>query len=208
MTLQITRPTTRRRKVTVGPEDDGKRMSLDRFNHAVAKEGYTYELGKGVIEVSDVPNIEHGRQVQELRDLLVGFKLAHPAVIDYLSASNDGKLLIGAHESERHPDLMIYLSPTPDVDDVWSSWVPELVIEVVSKRSAKRDYEIKPDEYLALGVSEYWIVDRAKSQLTALTRWRGQWKKRIVKPAQKLTTPLLPGFSLDLKRIFAAAKRK
>lgn len=207
MTLALPRPRPRRRKVVIGPEDDGKRMSLDRFDHAIAREGYLYELGKGVIEVSEVPSIEHGKQVQELRNQLVVYQLNHPDAIDYLSGSNDAKLLIGSAESERHPDLMVYRSPAPDVEDLWSSWVPELVVEVVSKRSAKRDYEVKPDEYLALGVSEYWIVDSVKGRLTALTRWRGQWKKRIFKPTQKLTTPLLPGFSLDLKRVFTSAKR-
>ena len=28
------------------------------------------------------------------------------------------------------------------------------------KRNIKRDYEEKRDEYLALGVSEYWVIDR------------------------------------------------
>ncbi|MDQ3441399.1 MAG: Uma2 family endonuclease [Planctomycetota bacterium] len=208
MTLAITRPKTRRRKIVVGPQDDGRRMSLDDFDEAEVIEGYCYELGNGLVEVSNVPSIEHGRQVEELRDQLGAYRRDHPDAINYLSSSNDAKLLIGSHESERHPDLMIYLSPQPEVKDLWSTWVPELAIEVVSKRSARRDYEIKPDEYLALGVSEYWIVDRTKNQLTALTRWRGQWKKRIVKPPKSVATPLLPGFSLDLKRVFAAVKRK
>lgn len=208
MTLALTRPKVRRRKVVIGPDDDGKRMSLDRFDQAETICGYVYELGNGVIEVSNVPDLEHGRQVEELHAQFVVHQVGHPDAINYLSSSNNAKLLIAAAESERHPDLMVYLSPPPDVKDLWSSWVPELVIEVVSTRSAKRDYEIKPDEYLALGVSEYWIVDRVKNQLTALTRWRGQWKERIVKPSQKLTTPLLPRFTLDLKRVFASAKRK
>jgi hypothetical protein len=42
--------------------------------------------------------------------------------------------------------------------------------------------------------------------MTALTRWRGQWEPKLVKPAQKYTTHLLPGFTLDLKKVFAAAK--
>jgi hypothetical protein len=44
---------TLRKPVHIGPEDHGRRMSLDLFADAIAQEGYLYELGNGVIEVSD-----------------------------------------------------------------------------------------------------------------------------------------------------------
>ncbi len=40
--------------------------------------------------------------------------------------------------------------------------------------------------------------------MTAMTRWRGTWNSKVFKPTQKYTTTLLPGFSLDLKLVFAA----
>jgi Uma2 family endonuclease len=134
------------------------------------------------------------------------YEAAHPEVVNYSAAGSDAKLLIGPSQSERHPDILLYLSSEPDVKDIWSIWVPDIVIEVVSPSSAKRDYQDKPDEYLEFGVSEYWIVDAEKSHMTAFTRWRGQWKRQVL--TQKYTTPQLPGFTLDLKRVFAAAKIK
>jgi Uma2 family endonuclease len=194
------------RPITIGPEDNGHRMSLDRFDQAKGREGHVYELNKGVIEVTDVPHPRHFAQVQETRDQLVSYRLSHPELVHSITGSNDSKILIATDQSERHPDLSVYLSPPPDVEDVWSLWVPEIVIEVVSKSSAKRDYEEKPAEYLSFGVDEYWIIDSTKQQMTALIRWRGQWKEKIVKPSQKYPTRHLPGFSLDLKRVLAAAK--
>lgn len=191
--------------IRVGPEDHGRRMTLDRFDRAVGREGYIYELNDGVIEVTDVPNLVHLAQVQELRDQLVEYRLVHPGVVHTLTGSNESKILLAETQSERHPDLSVYLSPPPDVADVWSVWVPAIVIEVVSKSSVKRDYEDKPAEYFEFGVLENWIVDAAKGQMTVLYRWRGQWKEKVVKAAQKYTTRHLPGFSLDLKRVFAAA---
>jgi hypothetical protein len=38
--------------------------------------------------------------------------------------------------------------------------------------------------------------------MTALQRWRGQWRPKAVKGDQKYATRLLPGFSLELKRVF------
>jgi Uma2 family endonuclease len=197
---------TLRRQIRIGPKDQGRTMTLEQFDRAIGREGYIYELNKGVIEVSDVPQPKHGKQVQELRDQLVAYRLSHPGLVDFIAGSNESKILLAEDQSERHPDLSVYLTPPPEVDDVWSLWVPAIVIEVVSKSSIKRDYEDKPDEYLHFGVDEYWIVDTMRMEMTAMIRWRGQWKPKVLKSSQKYTTRHLPGFSLDLKRVFAVAK--
>jgi Uma2 family endonuclease len=191
----------------VGPEDAGRRMSLDEFDRAVGKEGFTYELHKGVIQVSGIPQPDHGMQVQELRDQLTAYRLGRPGVISYIAAGSEAKILLASDQSERHPDLSLYLTDPPDVEDVWSLWVPAIVIEVVSTSSAKRDYDEKPGEYLAFGIDEYWIVDRSRQQMTAFTRWRGDWKEKVIKPTQKFTTHRLAGFTLDLRRVFSAGKK-
>jgi Uma2 family endonuclease len=198
-----------KKKVHIGPEDDGRRMSLDDFAEATVQEGYLYELGKGVIQVSGIPGLSHGQQLRELRKQFVLYEAAHSELIHYSGGGGEAKLMSEPSQSERHPDFSLYLSAAPDVKhDLWSLWVPDIVVEIVSPSSIKRDYEEKPDEYLELGVSEYWIIDSLKQSMTAMTRWRGQWKTQIIKTPAKYTTPLLPGFTLNIKQIFAAAKRK
>jgi Uma2 family endonuclease len=183
-------------------------MPLDDFADATCDDGYRFELAKGVIEVSEVPKPDHLFQVQELRRQLTLYQNANPDQVLAVAGSNEVKLLIGAEESERHPDLSIYMTAPPDVADVWSVWIPEIVVEVVSPSSAKRDYTQKPGEYLDLGVKEYWVVDRRKGQMLAMSRWRGQWRPRVVAETQRYATDLLPGFKLDLKAVFAAGRRK
>jgi Uma2 family endonuclease len=192
--------------VEVGPQDDGRSMSLDDFDRASGREGYLYELNKGVIEVTDVPDPTHFAQVQVVRNALVVYQDSSPGRIHSVAGSNESKILLAGDQSERHPDVSVYLSPPPAGPDVWSRWIPAIVVEVVSKRSTKRDYQDKPAEYLSFGIDEYWIVDSSRNQMTAMTRWRGQWKEKILKPTQKYSTPLLPGFSLDLKRVLSAGK--
>ena len=196
----------RRKSASIRPEDHGRRMSLDEFDRAIAREGKLYELNKGIIQMVDVPHPRHSFALQAVRNQLVLYQEANPGIIHSILGSFDSKILIASAQSERHPDLSVYLSPPPDVEDVWSLWIPEIVTEVVSPSSSRRDYHDKPGEYLEFGIDEYWIIDAQKQQMTAMVRWRGQWKPRILRPSQKYTTRLLPGFTLELSRVLAAGK--
>ena len=196
----------RRKQKQIGPDDDGRQMSLAEFDVADGKEGYLYELNKGTIEVTNIPHRSHFAQQTAIVEQLMVYKSQNPQVVHAIGTPDSTKVLIEAEQSERHPDVAVYTTPMPDVDEIWSIWVPTIAVEVVSESSAKRDYEDKPGEYLAFGISEYWIVDEFKKQMTVLSRYRGIWKDKIVKPSQKYTTRHLPGFSLDLKRVFAFSK--
>jgi len=43
-------------KIIVGPADHGRRMTLDEFDTAEGVEGRLYELSRGEVVVTDVPN--------------------------------------------------------------------------------------------------------------------------------------------------------
>ncbi len=84
-------------------------------------------------------------------------------------------------------------------------WIPELVVEVVSRGSEDRDYVEKRDEYLAFGVKEYWIIDAQRKQMLVLRRFRGRWKEQTVSPGDVYQTALLPGLRFDLDAVMQAA---
>jgi Uma2 family endonuclease len=189
----------------VGPQDHGRKMSLEEFDRAEVRGGYQYELSRGVITVGDVPGKKHFKQVHAINQQLYLYQAAHPEVIRVIGGGGDFKILAEGFESERHPDIFIYKTDAPDSDDIWSIWVPEIVIEVVSPSSEKRDYEEKPPEYLAFGVSECWIFDEPKQQVTVLQRAGGRWRPTLLTPAQSIKTRLLPGFELNIAGVFRAA---
>jgi Uma2 family endonuclease len=114
------------------------------------------------------------------------------------------KLLVGEFESERHPDLAVYKTKPPRKDDFWFSWVPEIVVEVVSPGSESRDYIEKREEYFAMGVKEYWIVDAEQHRIVILRRARGKWIERILGAQDSYQCKLLPGFILDCDQVLAA----
>jgi hypothetical protein len=110
-------------KIKVGPEDNGRRMSLADFEFAEVKEGYRYELARGVLVVSEVPNPPHLAQVLAIRRQLVAYELAHPGRIYGVLAASECKLLVQDFESERHPDLAVYKTPPPSArSTAWRTW--------------------------------------------------------------------------------------
>jgi Uma2 family endonuclease len=188
----------------IGPSDDGRRMSLEEFDHAEVREGYLYELSRGVITVSDIPHPRHLAIVTAIRRQFMAHDLAHPGRIYTIASGSECKLLIAGLVSERHPDLALYKTPPPE-EDVWSLWVPEIVVEVVSPSSRQRDYEEKPEEYLHFGVMEYWIVDADKAEMLVFRRSRGRWTERTIRPPAAYRTRLPPGFVFATGPVFAAA---
>lgn len=82
---------------------------------------------------------------------------------------------------------------------------PDLVVEVVSPgaENRRRDREVKPRLYDREGVREYWLVDY-EARTIAVYRREGD---RLVEAGvfgtdDRLTSPLLPGFELEVGRIF------
>lgn len=187
------------------PKLHGRRMSLAQFEPAISEDGRIYELSRGVVICMDVPAVRHMLQVDASRYQLDLYRKEMQGRIFSIAEGSGCKVLLVDFESERHPDLAVYLSPPPDEKDFWAYWIPDLVIEVVSQSSKTRDYVEKAEEYLSFGIKEYWIIDARKGQLTVLRRARGQWTKRLVKPPEMYETTLLPGFKFDCQAVFKAA---
>ncbi|MBI1918160.1 MAG: Uma2 family endonuclease [Planctomycetes bacterium] len=191
----------------IKPADHGRRMSLADFEHAETVEGCLYELGRGVIIVSEVPNPPHLAQVTAIRRQLSAYDVAHPGRIYTIAGGGECKILLSDLDSERHPDLAVYkTSPPGDESDVWYVWVPEVVIEVVSPDSEHRDYVDKREEYFSFGVLEYWIFNADRQEMLVLRRHGGRWAEQPVRPPQTYSTRRLPGLVIDCAAVFQAAR--
>ena len=81
---------------------------------------------------------------------------------------------------------------------------PNLVIEILSPSTSARDKGYKRDLYAKHGVKEYWQVDTDAKLITVLSlNADGDYDVAAVcGVGQTLTSPLLPGFALNLDEIF------
>lgn len=189
-------------KVRIGPRDHGRPMSLEDFADAEGEPGHSYELAAGVVDVVEVPGLPHGLILWELDRQLFAWAALHPGVIRYHASGDRCAIRLPGVQAERHPDVALYLTPSPDPVSPWDRWVPEIAVEVVSPSSATRDHVEKPRDYLAAGVKEYWIVDPIQRVVVVLLRAGDVFREQRV--IDSYATPLLPGFSLDVGRLLAA----
>lgn len=189
--------------IRIGPADHGRHMSFDDFRDAEASPGCRYELARGVIRVVDVPGGAHAGVSDAIHQQLALYRSVHPGVIHLIAPGSECRLEAPALQSERHPDRAVYLTPRPALEQPWAVWIPEIVIEVVSKGGEKRDYEDKREDYLVAGVKEYWIVDPQKRMMLVLIRRGDHWAERTLAATSVYQTPLLPGFALQLTDVFA-----
>jgi Uma2 family endonuclease len=197
-----------RSKIKLGPHDHGRKMSLKAFEFAEVEDGYTFELQRGYVVVSEVANYLHAAQVFVLLRALFGYDASHVGLIHMMLTNMDCKLLIPELDSERHPDIAVYLTKPKGKKDrtLWRNWFPELTIEVVSEGSRDRDYIDKREEYWLLGVKEYWIVDAKLDQIVILKRGKSDWIEKTLGPDGVIETKVLPGFKLACKAVLDAGK--
>jgi Uma2 family endonuclease len=82
---------------------------------------------------------------------------------------------------------------------------PELVIEIASRGTRRRDESIKRRLYERAGVEEYWLVD-PEIDVVRVYRRAGEGFARPVELSRDsgdvLGTPLLPGLEIPLVRVF------
>jgi len=99
------------------------------------------------------------------------------------------------------PDAFVLFGRIPRSHQGPIDRVPELCVDVLSSERL-HDRVTKRLIYAAAGVAEYWVVEPAG----VVERWTGSGLARAEEVRQRLTTPLLPGFSLDLRRLFATKR--
>ena len=106
-------------------------------------------------------------------------------------------------ENTVQPDLVfVSIANLPIVQKRAIFGVPDLIIELVSPSSVRRDRYDKKALYARFGVKEYWIGDPANKALEILTLRNGNYELHCCAEEKgKLTSLLLPGLEFELSEI-------
>lgn len=190
----------------LGPADHGRALTLAEFLDADVEEGYRYELARGVLDVTHVPDDPHGLIVCFLYELIVRYKMTNPGVVHRFGGGSEIRLWLPGMVSGRNPDVAVVLVGAPK--DGRGRRRPSLVFEVVSEgaEARERDYVAKRQEYLAFGLLEYWIIDPIDRRVTVLLRDGDVWVERLFVGDADAEGLVLPGFRVPLAELWAQAQ--
>jgi Uma2 family endonuclease len=177
----------------------------DEEDYLGLETNHLVEFSDGAVDVLPMPTTPH--------QLIVGF--LYTALSAFVSRGNLGTpahapLRVRVRPGKfREPDVLFMQAKNARRIGKCAWEGADLVMEVVSEDEASRvrDYEKKPPEYAAAGISEYWIVDPLLRRITVLRR-RGKTyvvHGRFV-DGETVTSKLLSGFNVDASSVFDAGK--
>ena len=168
-------------------------------DYANTPEGERWELIDGELFMVPSPNRAHQRSQLRLGARMSFFTDER----DLGEVYADFDVVFSATETVR-PDLLFVAKGRLDIitaDNVQGA--PDLVVEIRSPSTARRDWITKRELYARYGVKEYWIADAEASTITVLTLDDGALQVAAVYGlGDTLLSPALPGFTPAIDDIF------
>ena len=159
-----------------------------------------YELLDGELLMTAAPNIAHQRVSGRLEWRLRAF-VEERDLGEIFDAPTD---VVLSDTDVVQPDILFVSRDRADIitaDDVQGA--PDLVVEVLSPTTARRDWRDKLDLYSKHGVREFWLADPQTEIVWVLLPNEGSLEvAAIYGEGDTLTSPMLEGFTLDLDQIF------
>jgi len=166
-------------------------------------DGRRHELIEGAHLVTPAPDRRHQKISVRLLFAIESYLRAHP-VGEVYTAPLD---VILSDEDVVEPDLLFVSNARSAVLGTSVHGAPDLVVEILSPSTRRTDEIAKRRLYDRAGVVEYWIVDPEIEVVKVHRRADDGTFPRVAERSREagdaLTTPLLPGFSLDLAELFA-----
>jgi len=79
---------------------------------------------------------------------------------------------------------------------------PDLLVEIISPSTVRRDRYQKKDLYARFGVQEYWLADPGNNSVEVLTLDNGSYRLHVLVEGKGLLKSIvLPAFSLELSEL-------
>lgn len=174
--------------------EDLRRIPEDRQRH---------ELLDGAHVVSPCPTFHHQcisiRLCARLQIFVETSGLGHVVAAPF-------DVILSEHDVVEPDVLFVAADRTAIIMESCVQGAPDLVVEVLSPSTRRRDLGAKLARYEKFGVPEYWVFEPDDSTVRVLRRKGDHFLPPIWLAAQNddlLTTPLLPGLEISLRDVFA-----
>ncbi len=160
---------------------------------------YKWEFIQGEVIMHSPALNRHLRATKAIFKLMDAFVSVH-----HLGEVQIEKAMTSFPRNDYEPDIMFFGMAKMQLifPDTLRFPIPDLIVEVLSPSTEKRDRGIKFEDYALHGVGEYWIVD-AEAETIELHRLQGS----VYPPAEPqkegiLTSEIIPGFEMPVRAAF------
>lgn len=171
-------------------------------DYLLTEEGKRYELIDGDLLMTPAPNVEHQDISKDLLIILYnqlerkGFGKVFASPIDVVLSNTDVV----------QPDVLFISKERMNIITKQNiQGAPDLVIEILSEGTEKRDLVFKRKLYHRAGVKEYWIVDPEKRTLEILVHEPDDYASRAVYSGDAtVASPAFSQLSFSLSAVFTS----
>ena len=180
----------------------GVKLTYDDFVH-FPDDGMRHELIDGEHYVTPSPNRSHQAIVGNIFGYVWSYLKRHAVGQVYVAPFD----VVFSNFDVVEPDVLFVSSERlPEVmTEKNLQGAPDLVVEVGSPSTRRRDERIKLRLYERSGVSEYWVVDPDLDVIRVYRRVEGRYgpaRELSLDHGDVLTTSFLPGLEIALDAIF------
>jgi Uma2 family endonuclease len=169
-------------------------------DYALLPDDRRYEVIDGELYLTPAPTPYH----QLVKQRIEGFLLEH------VEEQRLGRILdapcdvVLSQFDVLQPDIFFISTARMGViGEKYISDAPDLVVEVLSPGTSKRDRFIKAKRYARFGVRELWIADPRKKTIEVFVNTEDGFRREAsYAGGAVLSSPLLPGLEVPLARVF------
>jgi Uma2 family endonuclease len=171
-------------------------------------EGERYEIIDGIAYMQAAPSRIHQEILMELSKQIANYLSGKPCKV--YPAPFCVRLPKGDEKSENdiknvvEPDITV-VCDSSKLDEKGCKGAPDMIIEIISPNSGKKDRLVKFKKYEEAGVKEYWIVEPEWKIISVFTL---QENRRYGRPEMyteedKVKVTIFPDLVIDLGPVFA-----
>lgn len=191
-------------QVAFWPEDLSMKASLTRFTYddylALPNDGKRYEIIEGELLMTPAPSTEH----QDLHGRLFALIRLHTDKNDLgktLSAPTD---VVLSMVDLVQPDILFVANGRANIIAKKNIvGIPNLIVEILSPNTGKRDREEKWKLYQRYELPEYWIVDPETHSVDVFIYFDNHLNLvETLTVGQQLKAQQIAGLTIDLSDIF------
>ena len=159
-----------------------------------------WELIDGELILKTSPNIAHQDNRMELGYRMTNFVEMNDAGVVYIADTD----VVLSDSDVVQPDIMFISKESRHIiGEANIQGAPDLVVEILSPSTARRDWGVKRELYAKHGVKEYWIADPANKIVWVMLLKDGVLEIQQTRySGDTIASSVLAGFTVNVDDIF------